>query len=170
MGGKGVRAASISSCWKRVPTASNSARGCTPWACARWFWRAATLASTPRPMPTTTKWLPRASRWSFWPAMLLVCGCPTSRAASAASCSTPMAKPFAAELPHGGQQLAAGLPQRQRQSAPPRATSSWRAPGNGCSNNGTGRPCKRRSLPSTLAIWMPAKNAASASTGSSLPR
>ena len=31
-------------------------------------------------------------------------------------------------------------------------------------------PCKRRSLPSTSAIWMPAKNAASASTVSSLPR
>ena len=45
----------ISSCWKPVPTASSSARGCTPWACARWFWRAATSASTPRPMPTMNK-------------------------------------------------------------------------------------------------------------------
>ena len=36
---------------------------------------AATSASTPRPTPTTTKWLPRALRWSIWRATLLVCGC-----------------------------------------------------------------------------------------------
>jgi hypothetical protein len=45
----------ISSCWTPVPTASSSAPGCTPWACARCFWRAATSASTPRPMPTMNK-------------------------------------------------------------------------------------------------------------------
>ena len=55
-------------------------------------------------------------------------------------------------------------------SAPPGATLSWRAPVNGSSNNGIGRPCKGRSLPSTSAISISAKSAASASTGSSLPR
>ena len=36
-----------------------------------------------------TKWL---SRMSIWPATPLVCGCPTSRAASTANCSTTTAK------------------------------------------------------------------------------
>lgn len=50
------------------------------------------------------------------------------------------------------------------------ATSSPKAPVSGSLNNGTGRPCKARSLPSTLAIWRLAKSVASVSTGSSLPK
>ena len=61
-------------------------------------------------MPTTTKWLQHATRWSFWPAMLLVCErrraeWPAPRAANAYG---------RAVAPHDGQQLAARLPERQR--------------------------------------------------------
>jgi hypothetical protein len=154
----------ISSCWKPVPTVSKSAAGCTPWACGPWFWRAATSASTPRAMPTMTKWPPHASRWSICPAMPLACDCPTRGAASAASCSTPMAKrsPTTLRPPTRYGPTSTATP-----SAPLGATSPWRAPVNRSSNNGTGRPSKKRSSPSTSAIWMPLKSVASVSSDSS---
>ena len=90
MGGKGVRAAGSLRAGSRFQQLRIGRAG-RPWACAQWFWRAATSASTPRPTPTMPKWLPRVSRWPIWPANPCV-WCPTSRAACDASCCTPTAK------------------------------------------------------------------------------
>ena len=78
---------------------------------------AATSASTPRPTPTMTKWLPRASLWSIWPATLLAWGARRASRQRRNSCA--YRKPPTTRRP----QLAAGLPQRQRHP-PPRPTSS----------------------------------------------
>jgi len=42
---------------------------------------------------------PPASRWSIWQAMPPASGCPTSKAANAASCSTPTARPLTSTPP-----------------------------------------------------------------------
>ena len=62
MDGQGVRSAGSLCAGSRFH-GSNSARGCTPWACARWFLRPATSASTLRPTLTMTKCL-KQRHWS----------------------------------------------------------------------------------------------------------